>query len=255
MNTIVSVRRYQYAAERCNLSSPYWSLIFCTDGESEYGLADGTYLVCKAGNVVVIPPNICYNFRPSEKNSGIRIFLSHPAFQSVNAFIVSDNASHFLKASFEQAWDCSCRETPHKDNLLDSLGSVIVNYIIALNTEMSYTSPVRKIYDLILQNYTQCDFSLDDAMRQMPFHYDYLRKRFKSEVGFTPREYLTELRMEKARSMLSGSGAREYNVSEVAQQCGFDDPLYFSRIFKKYFGICPSAYSKGNTQSNWQNHK
>lgn len=136
------------------------------------------------------------------------------------------------------------------EQLLDTLGDIIVNYISALNTEANYSAPVKRIHDLILQNYTYSNFALDDAIRQMPFHYDYLRKRFKQEVGLTPREYLTELRMKKARTMLAGTFSREFTVNEVAQQCGFEDPLYFSRIFKKHNGVPPSCYAK-NTHTEF----
>jgi AraC-like DNA-binding protein len=34
----------------------------------------------------------------------------------------------------------------------------------------------------------------------------------------------------------------EYTVSQIAEACGYSDPLYFSRVFKKYFGVAPSEY-------------
>ena len=44
-------------------------------------------------------------------------------------------------------------------------------------------------------------FALDEQIRAMPFHYDYLRKLFKKEMGMTPLEYLTRMRMKKAESL------------------------------------------------------
>ena len=57
----------------------------------------------------------------------------------------------------------------------------------------------------------------------------------------TPHRYLTNLRLQAAADMLSS----EYNdnsISYVALQCGFRNPLYFSRLFKKKYGVAPSEY-------------
>ena len=76
----------------------------------------------------------------------------------------------------------------------------------------------------------------------MPFNYDYLRKQFQEKIGLTPLKYLTALRMKRAKSMLTAGGGREHSIAEVAESCGFKDALYFSRVFKKYYGCSPSDF-------------
>ena len=85
---------------------------------------------------------------------------------------------------------------------------------------------------------------MDEAIREMPFHYDYLRKLFKKEMGVTPLEYMTNLRMKKAETLLVAMWGRDYSVAEIGALCGYDDALYFSRVFKKYFGCSPTAFAK-----------
>ena len=88
-------------------------------------------------------------------------------------------------------------------------------------------------------------FRLDDAIKTLPLNYDYVRKLFKSETGVTPREYLLNERMKLARELiLSGVTNRysEYTVSQIAEACGFSEPLYFSRVFKKFYGVPPTEY-------------
>ena len=81
----------------------------------------------------------------------------------------------------------------------------------------------------------------------MPLNSDYVRKLFKKETGLTPHAYLLKERMELASSLISGNITNRYSnytVSQIAESCGFAEPLYFSRVFKKYFGTPPSEYLK-----------
>jgi len=65
------------------------------------------------------------------------------------------------------------------------------------------------------------------------------RRRIRSLTGCSPQEYLTRLRLARAKSLLVRS---EDSVLEVARQCGFEDPFYFSRVFQKVEGLSPSAF-------------
>lgn len=65
--------------------------------------------------------------------------------------------------------------------------------------------------------------------------------QMKRIYGCTPNNYLNEARMNHARRMLDSGHT---NISEIAYQCGYSDPKYFSRSFKKSMGITPSEYLK-----------
>lgn len=62
---------------------------------------------------------------------------------------------------------------------------------------------------------------------------------FKRHVGMTPMEFVTFMRIEKARQLLAKAGL---SVSEVAHKAGFNDASDFVRKFKKFTGVTPSAY-------------
>lgn len=66
----------------------------------------------------------------------------------------------------------------------------------------------------------------------------YLRRIFVKYTGKSPGKYVTEKRLEKAKSILDNG---EYTlISNVAERVGYTNPFYFSRIFKKYYGYTPS---------------
>ena len=67
----------------------------------------------------------------------------------------------------------------------------------------------------------------------------YLCRVFKEETGLNINTYINNLRMSKAVVLL---GNKNSYIKEVAVSVGFDDQLYFSRLFKKYYGVTPSQY-------------
>lgn len=64
---------------------------------------------------------------------------------------------------------------------------------------------------------------------------------FKDYTGQTPNQYILSLRISNAQSLLEST---EYNVSEIAGIVGYDNPLYFSRLFRKLVGMSPSEFRK-----------
>ncbi len=68
---------------------------------------------------------------------------------------------------------------------------------------------------------------------------------FKKNMGTSVHQYHLILRIEQAKKNLK---AKDFSISEVASMCGFEDSLYFSRIFKKITGMTPKEYQK--TQKN-----
>ena len=70
------------------------------------------------------------------------------------------------------------------------------------------------------------------------------RSVFKEVMGMSPRQYIISLRMERAKAILESDDSPL--VYEVALSVGYADPLYFSRVFKEYFGIAPSFSSANN---------
>ena len=66
---------------------------------------------------------------------------------------------------------------------------------------------------------------------------EHFHRRFRALIGVTPFAYMLRLRMTRARRLLHAG----MSVKEAADRCGYEDPLYFSRVFHRCFGRRPSA--------------
>lgn len=92
-----------------------------------------------------------------------------------------------------------------------------------------------------MQNHYEENIQLDDVAGQVGFTPQYFSTYFKEEMKCTFLDYLTELRMGKARELISTD---EVSVQEICFLVGYHNPNYFSRIFKKCNGCTPSVYKK-----------
>ena len=77
----------------------------------------------------------------------------------------------------------------------------------------------------------------------------YLRRIFKKRYGISPAGYVMRERIRMACSMLTGG--EEQTVERIARSVGYRDPLYFSRIFKKHMGVCPTEYRQSHTEDTF----
>jgi len=69
---------------------------------------------------------------------------------------------------------------------------------------------------------------------------NYLSREFSKTTGETFSAFLTRARMERAKSLLLQLG--EEKISGISKQCGYENPQYFSQVFRKYYGISPSLF-------------
>lgn len=92
-------------------------------------------------------------------------------------------------------------------------------------------------------NYSR-DISLDEVSQAVNISPYYFSRIFKEEVGEGFVEYLTGLRVEKAKELLTTT---ESSMKEICSMVGYADPNYFSRIFKKNTGVTPTEYKQGGS--------
>jgi len=95
--------------------------------------------------------------------------------------------------------------------------------------------------DYIKENYSR-NISLEDVSRAVDISPYYFSRLFKEETDVNFIEYLTGIRIEKAKELLLSP---KYSMKEICSLVGYQDPNYFSRSFKKNVGVTPTEFREG----------
>lgn len=100
---------------------------------------------------------------------------------------------------------------------------------------------VSRARDYLSRNYADPNLMLQDVAGEVHMSQSHFSTVFSQETGLTFTQYLTALRIGKAKELLE---ATEMRSSQIAQEVGYNDSHYFSYLFKKNTGLTPSEYRK-----------
>lgn len=99
---------------------------------------------------------------------------------------------------------------------------------------------------IYLQKNINKPFSAEELEKKMFLSYKYMAALFKREKGITMQQFHSRLRMEEAQRLLRSTAL---SVSEISEQLGFSDMLYFSRCFHNFCGEAPTAYRRRSVEN------
>ena len=136
-----------------------------------------------------------------------------------------------------------------KDDYEEMLVILFKQILIKLHRYFNTTSKVdnRQIAEEIdkatlyfAEHYNE-EICIEDYAQRHHMSTSWFIRNFKQYTGSTPMQYILSIRIYNAEALLQNE---QYNVTEISNIVGYDNPLYFSRIFKKVKGLSPSEYRK-----------
>lgn len=87
--------------------------------------------------------------------------------------------------------------------------------------------------------------SIDDYATRNRMTPYWFRQKFKAFTGTTPMQYVISLRIANAMNLMENT---DYNIEQIAEAVGYDNPSYFRRLFRKHTGVSPSKYKKSHSR-------
>ena len=99
---------------------------------------------------------------------------------------------------------------------------------------------INKAIGYIHKNYN-CNITMSSVANYVGMSYNHFSKLFKDEVGVNFIDYITRLRVDKAKDLLADPWMDIHKISDII---GYTSPRHFSKVFQQYTGILPSQYRK-----------
>ena len=228
---------------------------------------NGEESILTQGDFLLIPPQTRHSYSAAKgtpaaifivcfrSNSEIlTVFDKKIALDKNSRVLVSDILSESKKAfSFPFERRLKLLDTPtfgaqqlvenNIERLLIHLTRDIINQssdIKMVMNSVEFESTLVNDIIIILKKNVEARITLDDICRHTFYSKTFLNNVFKKNTGTSIMKYYTELKIQRAKELLRESAS----PSSVSNQLKFDSPTYFTKVFKRYTGITPSAYRK-----------
>lgn len=199
------------------------------------------------GEMIFLPEGISYEHKALSDKPCIYTSINfmgdfnscEPKVYSLEDFYEAD----YISNHFSDLWNLGTQAEKYK---CISMFYSLLSYVCAI--ENSSYSEKRKfgiiepalIY--LKEHIYDCSLKTDKLHRLCGISDTYFRQIFISRFGTTPQKYIIAKRLSHAKSIIDSGDF--HTIGEVALSVGFNDPLYFSKVFKKAYGISPTNINK-----------
>lgn len=250
----------QYGIENCipgHFFGPavrnHYLLHFILDGEGTFEVGGNRYNLVKGQGFLICPDVITYYQADVSNpwvycwigfNGTLAELLLRQAGLSKESPILhhyqEERVSSYLQMMTDSK-DCLKARDTRLTGLLYSLLAMLIEsgpIKSTLQTESRADIYVAKVVDFIENNYAQV-LSVEDIAYYIGLNRSYLCSLFKGQMNSSIQEYLIRYRVNKACEMMFNA---ELSIGDISRSVGYNDPLLFSKIFKKIMGISPKYY-------------
>lgn len=233
-------------------------------GNVSFRLGDRTFTTTEP-HVLFIPPGVAHGFRFDEEVDGdvlsLRVNdlwegvaerLDQPSLQGAGTFARSSSENfEYIEALFVQIGRSYHGMQSGRAELLEALTRLLLAYISGDLRRDHSIRPVghadgltrherqaEKFFSLLEAHFSE-DLSVGDYSRKVGVSAPHLTRVCKTVLGSTPNELVRRRRLLEAKRLLEYT---RLTVSEVSHRSGFRDPSFFSRTFRRIYGVPPKSY-------------
>ena len=213
----------------------FFGLSFCTSGKITYSHG-GKSFVSKPGVAVILPMHAAYELYNNEGGEFplINFYCAGKGFTDEFICIPLGKDDVYIK-DYERMKSLSFSES----NRLAVLG-VFYEILSRLSSEDKNSAGVlNPALEYIAENFCSQEISNTAIAEYANISEVYFRKLFREKYHTTPRQYILEMRVKKAKQLLAET---RQSVADISVLCGFSGVYHFCRAFKQRVGLTPTEY-------------
>lgn len=239
----------------------FFELSIILSGESFYVINDEKHYLVEE-TVLVLNPGVNHMDYTEEgmKNVQIHIGLRHFNFPGYKRDFLPLESNIIQLGNYKEPFFETCREIilerndakPGYELVLKALVYKLIVYLFRDDSttlsEDQLLIPDKEKQELVneiqlyIENHYHEDLSLEQIAHEFYTNSTTLSRLFKQFSGDTPINYLINYRLEKAKNLLLSDTS--LSIKDVAKSVGYEDSLYFSKLFKKRFGESPTFFAE-----------
>lgn len=205
------------------------------------------------GGVLYIPKNELYSQCTDGETILVIHFFNYSFNQKNSIDLLCVDDAEYIKNTVSEMYDIWKQQAP---GFRYKCTALLYSLLYYLNIQ-SQKSEVNTALDKKLQsavnyihaNYRTQNISIASLAKACAVSQTYFRKTFKEIYKATPLEFINNLKLEYASQLLQ---SKLYTISEASEKSGFNDSKYFSRLFKKRYGISPAKYKNTDLEKEWK---
>ena len=212
--------------------------------------------VIKAGNMVLFRPKEFqkYEYYGIDKTEVYWVHFTGSDVKNIlRNYGIKDDLHYFFVGTsleYERIYKKMISELQRcQDNYEEMLSILMRQLLICIHRELQKERKISDIYldnemDMATQYFTDnysSDISIEEYASSRGMSISWFIRNFKKFTGITPMHFIVATRISNAQLLLETT---KYSISEISRIVGYDNPLYFSRLFHKVKGFAPSEYRK-----------
>jgi AraC-like DNA-binding protein len=222
-----------------------WSLFYCEQGCMDF---DGQIL--NKGEIWIYPPNTPQRYVLFAKNNTVYHylhFMGSDVEEMLSMLGISFQKPIRARDSLVLKTLSSIQTAMEDDSVLSKLKAEyhtlhLISQIATGEKQASKSGIIKRAMDEMEHSFTE-KYDASHYAEMLNLSQSRFNHLFKEETGQSPYNFFIGLRIDNASTLLE---ATDLKIKDIAQKCGFEDPLYFAQAFKRIHGITPSEYRKLN---------
>lgn len=215
-----------------------WEVVIQLTGTVDCVVGEKTFTMVP-GDILIIPPKTLHKGTAKTGYTDLCFTVKETDFREITLLKDRNETVKDLMIMLHKTF---IERDNNYQAICDALINAVLQYLKSINESDEKYKFVTYMKSVLYENISNCDFKISDEVRKLGYNVDYFRRCFFKDTKKTPLEYMTDLRINNAKSLLRQE--HYMSIEEVAQRCGFLDAFYFSRKFKAYTGMSPIKYRK-----------
>ena len=243
---------YYFELEKGRVLNEF-QLLYNPEGEGVFHSTSVKEAPLRAGDMFLLFPGEWHSYHPTPHKGWESYWIGfrgpnmsdrvRSGFLSPHKPIYHIGYSGAIVSLYKQAYDAALEEAAYTQQLLAGIVNHLVGMMYSLERNIELMSRSQTHVDMInkarlrIRESLESSLTIQQIAEDLGVSYSNFRKLFKEHTGFSPAVYQQDLRLQRAKELLSTT---DMSIKEIAYQLNFESPDYFSAKFKSKTGRRPS---------------